>query len=207
MVFWWENNGISVRFLAPVLFSCPHRETVNSTIPGNGKEKTMETRKLTSRKALLGYTGAVAVIAIVAGLFVARPGAAVPTINQTADHVAIKGYDTVAYFTESKPVKGSAEYQSKWEDAIWRFESGTNRDLFEANPARYAPQFGGYCALGIAAGEYADIDPKAWTIVDGKLYFNNSTDYQKVWKKAPEAYVVTAQYNWSENQDKLRDNR
>ncbi len=167
----------------------------------------METPKLASRKALYGFAGAAAVIAIVAGLMVARPSSAIPTINQTADHVAIKGYDTVAYFTKSKPVKGSPEYQSKWQDAIWQFASGSHRDLFEANPERYAPQFGGYCALGIAAGEYAQIDPEAWTIVEGKLYFNNSKDYQTVWKKAPEAYMVTAQYNWSENRKKLRDNR
>jgi YHS domain-containing protein len=207
MVFRRENNGFSVHLLVPALFSYPHRETANPATPGNGEEKTMETRKLASRKALFGYAGAAAVIAIVAGLMVARPGSAIPTINQTADHVAIKGYDTVAYFTESKPVKGRAEYQSKWEDTIWHFASVSHRDLFQANPERYAPQFGGYCALGIAAGEYADIDPEAWTIVDGKLYFNNSKDYQKVWKKAPEAYVVTAQYNWSENRNKLRDNR
>lgn len=168
----------------------------------------MNTPKLTSRKALLGYAGAaVIVVAVVAGLLVAKPSSAIPAINQTADNVAIKGYDTVAYFTENKALKGNVKYSSKWEDANWHFTSAASRDLFEANPARYAPQFGGYCALGLAAGEYADIDPEAFTIVDGKLYFNNSKDYQTVWKKAPEAYVVTAQYNWSENRDKLRDNR
>ncbi len=99
------------------------------------------------------------------------------------------------------------EFEKTWQDARWQFASATNRELFAANPERYAPQYGGYCALGIAAGEYADGDPKAFTIVDDKLYLNVSIEYRdNVWRKAPKAYFATADYNWSSNRDKLRDN-
>ena len=170
----------------------------------------METQKQISRKALFGFAGAgvvaVAVIAFVAGLMVARSGSAIPRINQTEEHVAIKGYDTVAYFTEGAATKGSEKFEARWEDARWRFASAGNRDLFEANPERYAPQYGGYCAGGVAVGEFADADPEAWKIVDGKLYFIHSKEYFKVWDKAPEAHIDYAEYNWSQNRENLRNN-
>ncbi|MFQ5983540.1 MAG: YHS domain-containing (seleno)protein, partial [Woeseiaceae bacterium] len=75
--------------------------------------------------------------------------------NVDANNVAIHGYDTVAYFTDGKPTKGKKDFEHVWNDARWHFASATNRDLFTANPDRYAPQFGGYCAGGLAAGEYA----------------------------------------------------
>ncbi len=116
-------------------------------------------------------------------------------------------WDTVAYFTEGEATKGTKDFEHSWEDATWQFASATNRDLFTANPERYAPQYGGYCALGLAAGEIADVDPKAFTIVEGKLYFNLNIQYRdEVWRKAPKAYFATADYNWSTNRENLRDN-
>ncbi|MCZ6839357.1 MAG: YHS domain-containing (seleno)protein [Alphaproteobacteria bacterium] len=126
--------------------------------------------------------------------------------NVDSDNVAIHGYDTVAYFTEGKPVKGADEFKQVWEDTSWQFASATNRELFKANPERYAPQFGGYCAGGLAVGEYADGDPEAWTIVDGKLYFHANKELRETWRNAPEAYVVYADYNWENNRDELRNN-
>lgn len=168
-----------------------------------------ENNTFTSRKALLGYVIVlVAVVTVGAGVLFSQPSEAIPTYNIDGQEVAIKGYDTVAFFTESKALKGSGEFTSKWEDAIWHFASASNRDLFDANPKRYAPQYGGYCALGIAAGEFADIDPEAWTIVEGKLYFNYNKEFRDdVWRESSQAYLVTAEYNWDKNRDKLRDNR
>ncbi|MCZ6859401.1 MAG: YHS domain-containing (seleno)protein, partial [Alphaproteobacteria bacterium] len=123
-----------------------------------------------------------------------------------SDNVALHGYDTVAYFTEGKPMKGSAEFEKVWQDARWQFASATNRDLFKANPDRYAPQYGGYCSGGLSVGEFADVDPSAWTIVDGKLYLTKNKDLRDAWRKAPEAHVANANYNWDNNRDKLRDN-
>ena len=158
----------------------------------------------TGRGAVVGYV-VVAVAVVAVGLVMAYPSnAKVPKYNADENSVAIKGYDTVAYFTEDSAVKGDDQFAHTWEDATWQFASASNRDLFTANPERYAPQYGGYCALGLSAGEYADIDPESWTIVDGKLYLNNSKDFRKVWREAPEAYKKTADYNWKENRDELR---
>jgi len=87
--------------------------------------------------------------------------------------LAIKGYDPVAYHKEGKPVKGSNKFELKWKDATWRFASTEHRDLFRADPEKYAPRYGGYCAWAVAQGTTASVDPKnAWKIVDGKLYLN-----------------------------------
>ena len=165
---------------------------------------------LTSRRAFFVYGAIVVAAAVMVGavfvspLFSAKQQFA--DYNVDSDKVAIHGYDTVAYFTEGKPMKGSADIEHVWQDARWQFASATNRDLFTANPDRYAPQFGGYCAGGLATGEFADVDPAAWTIVDGKLYLNKNKELREVWRKAPEAYVVYANYNWESNRDKLRNN-
>lgn len=164
---------------------------------------------MTSRPAILLYGLVMLVAAVIVGAIFVSPMFSAKRqfadYNVDSDKVAIHGYDTVAYFTEGKPMKGSNEFEHVWQDARWHFASATNRDLFTANPDRYAPQYGGYCALGLSAGEYADIDPNAWTIVDGKLYLNKTLEYRQAWRKAPEAYFATADYNWNNNRDKLRD--
>ena len=87
--------------------------------------------------------------------------------------VAIKGYDPVAYFTEGRAMKGSKEFVYEWLGTPWYFANARHRDLFAADPVKYAPQFGGYCALGMASGQStANIDPEGWRIIDGKLYLN-----------------------------------
>jgi hypothetical protein len=94
-----------------------------------------------------------------------------------ANHVAIKGYDTVAYFTDGQAIKGSSEFEYAWSDARWQFSSATHRDMFAANPERYAPQYGGYCAgLMASYGALSIANPKTWTIVDGKLYMFSGAD-------------------------------
>ena len=83
---------------------------------------------------------------------------------------AIRGYDPVAYFTDGKPVRGTAEFEFEWDDRRWRFASAEHRDLFKASPVRYAPQFGNYCAMALALNQVAVADPENWLISDGKLY-------------------------------------
>jgi hypothetical protein len=126
--------------------------------------------------------------------------------NIDSDNVAIHGYDTVAYFTEGKAVKGSGQFEHVWEDARWHFASAANRDLFTTNPDRYAPQYGGYCALGIAAGEFAHVDPEAWTIVDGKLYLNKSKKLMEIWRESTPTHLWISDHNWAENRPRLRNN-
>ena len=88
--------------------------------------------------------------------------------------VAIDGTDPVAYFTDGRPAQGSSDFEHEWMGATWRFVSAAHRDLFAADPAKYAPQYGGYCAWAVSQGYTAKIDPAAWKIVDGKLYLNYS---------------------------------
>ncbi len=97
--------------------------------------------------------------------------------------VAIKGYDTVAYFKVKKPVLGSDVFVTTWKGAKWKFSSSENLAAFKENPEKYAPQFGGYCAYGIAQGYAVKIEPDQWTIVDGKLYLNYDADVSKKWNK------------------------
>lgn len=88
-------------------------------------------------------------------------------------NVAIKGYDPVAYFTHNRAMKGSEQYSLDWLGAEWHFVSSEHRKLFEAAPVKYAPQYGGHCADGIAYGDRTtNIDPEAWRIIEGKLYLN-----------------------------------
>ena len=110
--------------------------------------------------------------------------------------VAIKGTDPVAYFENQGPVKGTKDYEYEWKGAKWRFSSAENRDLFIADPERYAPQYGGYCAYAVSQGYTAGIDPEAWSIVDGKLYLNYSLDVQKDWEAMRDAYIEAANKNW-----------
>lgn len=116
--------------------------------------------------------------------------------------VAIKGYDTVAYFTEGRAVKGSSDFAHDWLGTPWHFHSAENRDLFRADPARYAPQYGGYCALGVGLGTHAseNIDPvNSWRIIDGKLYFISDPSGAEM-LEGPEGATVLAKAdaNWKD---------
>lgn len=93
-----------------------------------------------------------------------------PTFAAEEVTLAIKGYDPVAYFTDGKPVPGRSEFEYQWDAYLWRFSSAEHRELFRANPARYAPQFGNYCAMALSMGEIHVADPNNWVISDGKLY-------------------------------------
>lgn len=106
--------------------------------------------------------------------------------------VAIKGTDTVAYFTQNKAVPGKDAFMTTWKGAKWKFSTQQNLDLFKANPEKYAPQYGGYCAYGVAKENLVKIEPDQFTILDGKLYLNYDSDIQAKWKKDTKAYIKTA---------------
>ena len=115
---------------------------------------------------------------------------------------AIRGYDPVAYFSEGKPVKGNEKLVYSWNNADWYFSSQQNLDLFKANPEKYVPQYGGYCAYGLSEGHKAPTDAEAWTIEDGKLYLNYNTDVRKMWIKEKKERIEKADKNWPEVKDK-----
>ena len=113
-----------------------------------------------------------------------------------ANDVILAGYDTVAYFTEGKPVRGKAQYTAVYNDAIYRFSSASNRDAFRADPARYAPMYGGFCAYGMTFGKKFEVDGKAFEIVDGKLYVNKNRDVYKAWAEDIPKHIAEANSHW-----------
>jgi YHS domain-containing protein len=118
------------------------------------------------------------------------------SVNTGGTGHAIKGYDPVAYFTEGAPREGVAEFSYDWMDTTWLFASAAHRDAFKADPEKYAPQFGGYCAYAVAKGNPAPADPKIWAIVDGKLYLNLSPGVQEMWDADRSQLIIAAREKW-----------
>lgn len=109
---------------------------------------------------------------------------------------AIKGYDPVAYFTKSAPMKGDKAYTYDWQGATWYFSTQQHLNLFKGDPEKYAPAFGGFCAYGVAQGYKVKIEPEAWAIVDGKLYLNYDLDVQQQWQDDRDEFIKKASDNW-----------
>ncbi|MEX2444253.1 MAG: YHS domain-containing (seleno)protein [Alkalispirochaeta sp.] len=119
-------------------------------------------------------------------------------VNTNEDGVAIKGYDAVAYFTEGKPVQGSAEYTVEWDDATWWFSSEEHRQMFADDPERYAPKYGGYCAYAASQGQVAEGDPELWTIHEDRLYLNLNERFQRRFRDDLSGSIAAADENWPE---------
>jgi YHS domain-containing protein len=119
-------------------------------------------------------------------------------MSADANDVAISGYDTVSYFTDSKPLHGSSQYTATYKNAIYQFSNAKNRDTFRANPEYYAPQYGGFCALGVALEKKLTVDPTAWKIVENKLYLNLNKAVQKKWLSDVPGNLETSEHNWPE---------
>jgi len=109
---------------------------------------------------------------------------------------AIRGYDAVAYHIEGRPVRGSAAFTFQWNGATWRFASTVNRDRFAADPARYAPAYGGFCAYAVSEGYTAPTDPNAWRIVDGRLFLNYDRSIQRRWEQDIPGRIRRGDANW-----------
>jgi YHS domain-containing protein len=112
------------------------------------------------------------------------------------DGVALKGYDPVSYFTEKKAVLGLLKLRFDYKGAVFYFSSKENYRAFKANPEKYLPQYGGFCAYGIASGYKAASDPTVFTFVGGKLYLNHSKDVQALWSKDVRGFIKMADQNW-----------
>lgn len=119
-----------------------------------------------------------------------------PIYTGRFSNTALQGYDPVAYFNEGAPVKGSGDYTAEYMGATFRFASAANRDAFTADPAAYAPQYGGYCAWAMADGKYAKGDARYWRIVDGKLYLNYNSSIQKKWEVDMPGFIEKANTAW-----------
>ena len=112
------------------------------------------------------------------------------------DEGAIRGYDPVAFFKNDAPVRGSRDISFNWGGATWYFASEENKKDFVADPEKFAPQYGGYCAYGTADGHKAPTQIDTWTIINGKLYFNYNKQVQTVWNKNQTELIKKADENW-----------
>ncbi|MGF1468436.1 MAG: YHS domain-containing (seleno)protein [Sandaracinaceae bacterium] len=137
--------------------------------------------------------------------FLAEPAVAgAQVVNRNGTRLAIGGYDPVAYHTDGRPVRGSAEHSHRWGGATWHFASAEHLALFRESPGRYAPAFGGYCAYAMADGRAVRIDPNAWSIVNGRLYLNYDLATRRRWNADRANYIRRASENWPRVRETLR---
>ncbi|MFM9942753.1 MAG: YHS domain-containing (seleno)protein [Hyphomicrobiaceae bacterium] len=151
-------------------------------------------------------------LAIVGLLGATAPAYAGPEVNvstgivlaegKPAPGLAVHGYDVVAYHTEAKPVKGDSKFAAVHGAATYRFASQAHLDLFKANPAKYEPAYGGYCAFGVSVNAKFDGDPNNWKIVDGRLYLNLDNGIQAMWLKDIAGNIKKAEAIWPGIKDK-----
>jgi pentapeptide MXKDX repeat protein len=117
-------------------------------------------------------------------------------VDKDMNSVAIKGYDPVAYFTDGKAEMGKSDYSYKWNDAEWHFVNADHLKMFKENPDKYSPQYGGFCAYGVAHEACGTTDPTAWKIVDGKLYLVTNKDIKMKWEKDIMGNIKKSDENW-----------
>lgn len=134
---------------------------------------------------------------ILATALLAAAALAADLINKDHDSgLAIEGYDPVAFFTQGAPVKGDPARQARYQEAVYQFATAENQAAFERDPAKYAPQFGGYCAYGVAKGKLVSVDIDTWVIVDGKLYLNYNQRVARLFAKDTAALITEAEKQW-----------
>jgi hypothetical protein len=119
----------------------------------------------------------------------------VPALD-AAHSLALEGYDAVAYFEAGEPQRGTTQFTYWWRGATWRFASAVRRDVFAADPLRYAPQYGNYCAYAVSRGTTAHGDPEVWAVVDNKLYLNNNRFAQQLWNEDRPGNIRAGNLNW-----------
>ena len=109
----------------------------------------------------------------------------------------VGGYDVVAYHTMGKPTEGSADYSAEYQGATWHFASAENLEMFTANPAKFAPAYGGWCSAGASKGKKVPTKPELWAIVDGQLYLNSSPKaHNDLFLANTETVIRKGEANW-----------
>jgi len=156
-------------------------------------------KKLTARSvvAAAGLALAASTLTISTPIF-AVDETSTSEVNADMHGLAMHGYDPVAYFTAGGPKKGQKKYAVKHTGGTYYFASSSNMKAFMADPDRYLPQYGGFCAMGIALGKKLDGDPNVWKIVDDKLYLNVNQDVSVAWQRDIPGNLYKANQNWPE---------
>ena len=129
-------------------------------------------------------------------MFASAASALDPVYTPVFSNKAIRGYDTVAYFTQNEAVEGKAEFSTEYLGATWLFSSAEHLALFEQNPEEYAPQYGGYCAWAVSQNYTASVEPEQFKIVDGKLYLNYNEEIKERWLGSYREFIEQADKNW-----------
>ena len=140
----------------------------------------------------VAFIAAVFIVATSNGAF----GREKPLVNVDKEGVILKGYDAVAYFKQNKAVKGDPKYSSKYEGATYYFASEEDKAEFDKSPAKYAPQYGGFCAYSMSKRRIALGDPNNFFIYKGKLYVCTTAAHLKDFSAKPDANIQAADENW-----------
>jgi YHS domain-containing protein len=130
------------------------------------------------------------------GLIPSQADSSLDAVNVDESTLAIQGYDPVAYFTLNAPTKGKSDFTANYEGATYWFSSQEHKTLFVNEPAKYAPQFGGFCAFGVSKEKKYPIEPDAFSVVDGKLYLNLNKKVTNIWSKNSAELITDANNNW-----------
>lgn len=144
-----------------------------------------------TRRSFLAVTAA-----LPAASLIATPALAAKPPVYATDGIAINGYDPVAYFTMSKPVEGDMAHASDWEGVKMLFSSAENKAMFDADPEKFAPKYGGYCAYAVSKGGTATTSPDAWTVFEDRLYLNFNTTVRGIWDQDKPGNIAKADANW-----------
>lgn len=155
-----------------------------------------------TRRAVLAIALAAAGAAFVSTPSFAYDESSTAAVNVDAKGIGLRGHDPVAYFTVGAPTPGNPEYSASHGGVKYLFASKTNLETFRKNPAKYAPQYGGFCAMGVANERKFDGDPEVWRVVDDKLYLNVNKDVQKKWLEDVPGNNVKADTHWPEIRNK-----
>lgn len=150
------------------------------------------------KRAVQSLVGIAIAVAVVVWVLVGTQQDPVIAINTNEANVAIHGYDPVAYFTEGRPVAGSSDFQATYRDAEFLFSTAENRDRFVADPEKFAPAYGGYCAYGVTQKQKFDIDPNAWEIVGDRLFLQLDPGTRLIWLEKRDDHIATADTLWPE---------
>lgn len=135
-------------------------------------------------------------LGLIACVVLAASAHAKDLLNLDRKGIAIQGYDPVAFFTDGRPVKGDPQFQSDYRGARYYFASSEHKAMFEKDPARYEPQFGGYCAYGVSHGARAPVKIEAWQIVNGRLLMQYDLSVKDEFNKDQQGTLKKADQNW-----------
>jgi len=156
-----------------------------------------------SRRNFIALSVSFSMIGIVPQFAHAYDEQSVSAVNVDNKGVILKGYDAVSYFSSGGPVKGTESFTASHDGATYWFANAGNRDAFKANPGKYAPSFGGFCAMGAAMGKKLDINPQLWRVVDGRLHLNVHKEAQTRFLEDVKGNLAQANKNWPDIKDKM----